>query len=178
MKKEKILWWIVAIISGIALGLALWGIFAFSILVANNPESSAFVIGCFGFFLFANRLIFGFTGITNTAIKVIENREIDKNKLAEKCHHHLQNLNEFSNISLLYMWKGALEPFKYTYFFAFFLIFAFDILFELQILTMTTIAPVIKGFMFGAAIPTLIVWGLELMANFYLNQTLLVQENE
>ena len=70
------------------------------------------------------------------------------------------------------LWKGSLEPYRYTYYFAFFFALALDILFELQILIIPSVSTVIKAFMLGAAIPTLFVWALELMANYYIRRML------
>ena len=71
MNKQRLVWWIIFIISLIALT----GIFYFSLNIAANPEASAFVIGAIGFWLFGNRLIFGFGAITDTVNKFLKKKK-------------------------------------------------------------------------------------------------------
>ena len=70
------------------------------------------------------------------------------------------------------MWLSSLEPFKYAYYFGFFLVFLIAALFELNIISSIVIGPIAEAVMLGAAIPTLIVWGLELLAGYYVGQVL------
>ncbi len=169
MNKERAVWWGIFIISLIILYLS---IFYMSLYVTSNPESFAFLFGGLGFWLFANRLIFGYGSIVDSINKYIENEKIDKQKLAEKSNHHLMNLYDFSIPSLFVLWKGAIEPYRYTYYFAFFFTLALDILFETHVFTISYIAVSIKAFMLGASIPTLIVWGLDLLSNHSINKML------
>ncbi len=172
MNKQRLLWWIIFLCSLIVLWLALTGVLYISI--ASNPEFFAFMIGLTGFWLFANRLIFGFGAIANTVYDYLENsNDVNKEKIAEKSHHQLLNLENYTVPSLILLWKGAFEPYRYTYYFAFFFTVALDILFELQILVIPSVSSIIKGFMLGAAIPTLLVWALELMSGYYLNRMIL-----
>ena len=169
MNKERIVWWGIFIISLIILYLS---IFYMSLYVTSNPETFAFVFGGLGFWLFANRLIFGYGSIVDSINKFIEDKEIDKKKLAEKSHHHLLNLDDYSIPALFILWKGSIEPYRYTYYFAFFFTLALDLLFETHVLTMSYVAIDIKAFMLGASIPTLLVWGLDLLSNHYINKML------
>ena len=78
---QRVLWWIVF---GIFAAVIVLGIFLFSLVIAAHPEAAAFVIGFFGFWLFANRLIFGYGGIANTAKAFLDGEIPDKSEIAQK----------------------------------------------------------------------------------------------
>ncbi len=171
---QRVLWWIVF---GIFAAVIVLGIFLFSLVIAAHPEAAAFVIGFFGFWLFANRLIFGYGGIANTAKAFLDGEIPDKSEIAKKIAKspeaaQLQKLEDLSAAALLSMWLSSLEPFKYAYYFGFFLVFLIAALFELNIISSIVIGPIAEAVMLGAAIPTLLVWGLELLAGYYVGQVL------
>ncbi len=171
---QRVLWWIAF---GIFVAVIVLGIFLFSLIVASHPEATAFVIGFLGFWLFANRLIFGYGGIANTAKALLDGEIPNKEEIAQKVAKSpeaakLQKLEELSVAALLSMWLSSLEPFKYAYYLGFFLTFLISILFELNIISSLVFGPVAEAVTFGAAIPTLLVWGLELLASYYVGQAL------
>ena len=172
MSKEKFLWWSVFTILAGAIALSFLGLFSLTTIIAVNPEATAFFIGFAGFWLFANRLIFGYGLLANIAKAFLDGRELNKEKIAQKANHPIEKLEEIGIVSLLVMWKNYLEPFKYAYYLGFFLVFTIALLFELNIIASITVAPIAKGLMLGSAIPTVIVWGLELIANSYLTESL------
>ncbi len=172
---ERVLWWISLILF---LGVVLVGLFFLSAVVAANPEAAAFLIGFLGFWLFANRLIFGYGGIANAAKALIEGEEVDRESVLKHVAKNpdaakLQRIEKLSTAALLSLWYGALEPFKYAYYLGFFLVFLLAILFELNIISSVIFAPISEAVALGAAVPTVIVWGLELLAGYYLNQSIL-----
>ncbi len=171
---QRVLWWIVF---GIFIAVIVLGIFLFSLVIAAHPEAAAFVIGFLGFWLFANRLIFGYGGIANAAKAFLDGEIPDKSEIAQKIAKspeaaQLQKLEDLSVAALLSMWLSSLEPFKYAYYLGFFLVFLIAALFELNIISSIVIGPVAEAVTLGAAIPTLLVWGLELLAGYYVGQAL------
>lgn len=172
---QRVLWWIVF---GIFIAVIVLGIFLFSLVIAAHPEAAAFVIGFLGFWLFANRLIFGYGGIANAAKAFLDGEIPDKSEIAQKIAKspeaaQLQKLEDLSVAALLSMWLSSLEPFKYAYYLGFFLVFLIAALFELNIISSIVIGPIAEAVMLGAAIPTLLVWGLELLAGYYVGQALI-----
>ncbi|NPA15174.1 MAG: hypothetical protein GXO44_01340 [Deferribacteres bacterium] len=171
---QRFIWWVVFLLFT---AFVLLSIFVLTTTVAANPEAVAFVISLMGFWLFANRLIFGFGGIANAASAFVRGEVVDKDrivgKIAADSHMgRLQKLYELEVVALLGMWRSGLEAFKYTYYFAFFIVLLIATLFELNVISSLVFGPVVKAFMFGAAVPTLIVWGLELLSNYYLAKAL------
>ncbi len=172
---QRVLWWIVF---GIFIAVIVLGIFLFSLVIAAHPEAAAFVIGFLGFWLFANRLIFGYGGIANAAKAFLDGEIPDKSEIAQKITKspeaaQLQKLEDLSVAALLSMWLSSLEPFKYAYYLGFFLVFLIAALFELNIISSIVIGPIAEAVTLGAAIPTLLVWGLELLASYYVGQALM-----
>ena len=179
---ERIIWWIALIFFAVAVAL---GLFVLAAAVASNPETAAFVLGFLGFWLFANRLIFGFGQIANLASAFVEGEEVNKEEVAEKVakspeEAKLRGLEELGVATLLAMWRSSLEPFKYAYYFGFFLLFLFAVMFELNIISSIVFGPIVEALTLGAAIPTVLVWGLELLSGYYLSKALIkaVQELE
>jgi len=179
---ERVIWWIAL---ALFTAIVLLGFFILAAVVAAKPETAAFALGFLGFWLFANRLLFGFGQIANIASALIEGEEVDPKEVAKKVAKHpleakLRGLEELGVATLLAMWRGALEPFKYAYYLGFFLVFLFTILFELNIISSIVFGPIVKAITLGAAIPTVLVWGLEMLADRYLAMALekAVQELE
>ena len=169
---QRVLWWIAF---GLFIAVIVLGIFLFSLVIAAHPEAAAFVIGFLGFWLFANRLIFGYGGIANAAKAFLDGEIPDKSEIAQKIAKspeaaQLQKLEDLSVAALLSMWLSSLEPFKYAYYLGFFLVFLIATLFELNIISSIVIGPIAEAVMLGAAIPTLLVWGLELLASYYVGK--------
>jgi hypothetical protein len=167
---QRVLWWIAF---ALFVALVVFGLFVISAVIASNPWTAAFFLGFLGFWLFANRLIFGFGGIANAAKAFLDGKVPDKAELAKKLAKtkemaQLQKLEELSVVALLGLLRNSLEPFKYAYYLGFFLVFLLAVLFELNIISSLVFGPIAQAVMLGAAIPTLLVWGLELLADYYL----------
>lgn len=158
------------ILFGIAVAAAAFGFAALIMIAASNPETAAFTIGLIGFWLFANRLIFGYGSVANMASQFLKGEEISKENLINKVKEPVEKIKELSIASLLTIWYNSLEPFKYTYYMGFFLLLTLTLIFEMNIIVAAPIALVVKALTFGAAIPTLLVWGLELLAGYYIAQ--------
>ncbi|MEO2083180.1 MAG: hypothetical protein ABGX12_04045 [Desulfurobacteriaceae bacterium] len=163
---QRAVWWIALTLFSLTIA---FGLFLMTASVAANPEAAAFILGLLGFWLFANRLIFGYGAISNTAEKVIEGEDVNKEEIAEKVAKSpeaakAQKLEELEAAALLSMWYGVLEPFKYAYYLGFFLLFLVAALCELNILSSVIFGPVVEAVTLGAAVPTLLVWSLEWLA--------------
>jgi len=164
---ERLVWWL---IFAVFTAVVLLGLFVLATVISLNPETASFVLGLLGFWLFANRLIFGFGQIANMAGAIAQGEEVTSEEVAEKVakspeEAKLRGLAELNAVTLLSMWRGALEPFKYAYYLGFFLVFLFAVLFELNIISSAVIGPIVIALTLGAAIPTVLVWGLELLAD-------------
>ena len=167
---ERKVWWIVLFL--LLIGILL-GYFLLAATVAQHPEAAAFTLGLFGFWLFANRLIFGFGQIANIASNFVRGEEVNKTALARKIakseeESKIRGFEELSAAALLSMWKQILEPFKYTYYLGFFLILVVALIFKLHLASSIIFGPIAEALTLGAAIPTVLVWGLELLADHYL----------
>ena len=121
------------------------------------------------FWLFANRLIFGYGAVADIAASILngEEKEFDKEEFAKKTGKTVEEIDNLSKTSLLILWKSSLEPFKYAFYFGFVLVFSFALLLGLNIITSVTFGPIIEGFVLGASVPSLLVWIMELMADAY-----------
>ena len=171
---ERVIWWIAF---AVFTAIILLGFFVLATVVSAKPETAAFVLGLLGFWLFANRLLFGFGQIANLASAIAEGEEVDSKEVAKKVAKRpeeakLRGLEELNAVTLLSMWRGALEPFKYAYYLGFFLVFLLAVLFELNIVSSAVIGPIVIALTLGAAIPTVLVWGLEMLADRYLVKAL------
>jgi hypothetical protein len=171
---ERVIWWIAF---AVFTAIVLMGFFLLATAVSAKPETAAFVLGLLGFWLFANRLIFGFGQIANLASSIAQGEEVDSKEVAKKVAKRpeeakLRGLEELNAVTLLSMWRGALEPFKYAYYLGFFLVFLLAVLFELNIVSSAVIGPIVIALTLGAAIPTVLVWGLEMLADRYLVKAL------
>ena len=172
MKLEKAIWWILIslfVVGSILFFFHLWLLSAWAIA---HPEYAAFIIGLLGFWLFANRLIFGYLGLTTFASSFLKGQELDKKELLLRARQKITKLEEWAVVSLLALWQEVLEPYKYAYYLAFFLVFVCTMLFELGFWGGEIASWVAKGLMFGAAIPTLLVFGLDLLTSHYVSEAL------
>ncbi len=168
MRGEKFLWWIFFILF---VAFLILGTLVFSAVIIENPVAAAFFLGLTGFWLFANRLIFGFAGITDTANTLLKGGEVDREKIASYSREPHERVKDLSLISLLILWRNYLEPYRYAYYIAFFLTFIISMLFQLNIIQ-SYAGTIAKGIMFGASVPTLIVWALDLFSKAYLAEAM------
>ncbi len=176
MRAEKILWWILVALFVIGSVLIFFHLLALGLVAIAYPEFASFLIGLFGFWIFANRLIFGYGGLANSAAAFLKGKQPLKKDILAKAKQPIEKLEELSIASLFALWQGVLEPFKYAYYFAFFLVFVCAMLFELDLLGGGIAAIAAKGLMLGAAVPTLLVFGLDLMAAHYVASALKFEE--
>lgn len=169
MSKERLVWWLFFASFVLFIVLMVTGLFSIAPFIEANPEVGAFLIGFVIFWLFANRLIFGYGAIADvsSALCKEEKAELNREEISKRTGKPMEELERLSEISLVMLWKGYLEPFKYALFFGFALVFSFALLFELNIITSLTVAPIAEGLMLGAAVPVLIAWVMELMADYY-----------
>jgi len=171
---ERVVWWATLILFIILISL---GLFILTATAASNPEAAAFILGFLGFWLFANRLIFGLGQIANLTSSFIEGKEIKKKEVAKKVAKNSGKANpkefdELGIVTLLTMWRSSLEPFKYTYYLGFFLLFLFAVMFKLNIISSIVFGPIVEALTLGASIPTVLVLGAELLSDYYLSKAL------
>ncbi len=168
MRGEKTLWWVFFIIFVAFLVL---GTLFFAATIIENPVAASFFLGLTGFWLFANRLIFGFAGITDTAHLIAKGEDVDRYRLILHSREPMERVKDLSLISILILWRNYLEPYRYAYYLAFFLTFIISMLFQLNIIH-SYVGIIAKGFMFGASVPTIIVLGLDVFSRAYMAELL------
>ncbi len=172
MRAEKILWWILGLLFLAGSILVFFHLLAFGVVVAAYPEFAAFFVGLLGFWLFANRLIFAYGGLANTGAALLKGKEFAKEELLAKAKQPVSKAEDLSIGALLALWQSTLEPFKYAYYLAFFLVFVCAMLFEMDLLGGGVSSIAAKGLMLGAAVPSLLVFGLDLLADHYVSSCL------
>ncbi len=164
MKGERTVWWVFFIIFVAFLVL---GTLFFTATIIENPVAASFFLGLTGFWLFANRLIFGFAGIVDTAHTIAKGEDIDRDKVVSMSKEPVERVKDLSIVSILFLWRNYLEPYRYAYYLAFFLTFVISMLFQLNIIQ-SYVGVIAKGFMFGASIPTIIVLGLDVFSRAHM----------
>jgi hypothetical protein len=70
---ERVFWWSFFVLF---LGTLIVGALFLPAAVSSSPEIAAFLLGLLGFWLFANRLIFGYAQIANAASSLKKGEEI------------------------------------------------------------------------------------------------------
>jgi len=68
MSKERLVWWAVFLTAAFLIALLTFGVVAMTAVLAASPELAAFLLGLAGFWLFANRLIFGYGSLVASVI--------------------------------------------------------------------------------------------------------------
>jgi len=142
--------------------LALLLFFGAALFASATPEELAFALGLFGFLLLANPLLFGYAGLLGFLAQV-EAGTARAEVVAEATRTPIEILEKLSGLALAAFWVRELAPYRYAYY-GFFLL-----------LLLIAIAPQLAGGVFGwagtltgvlwgAAVPTVLVFGLELMA--------------
>ncbi len=172
MRAEKILWWILGLLFLAGSILIFFHLLALGVIIAAYPEFAAFFVGLLGFWLFANRLIFGYGSLANTAAAFLKGKDFTKEDILSKFKQPVSKVEDFTVGSLLALWQSSLEPFKYAYYLAFFLVFICAMLFEMDLLGGWLPGVAAKGMMLGAAVPSLLVFGLDLLADHYVTSSL------
>ncbi len=168
MKGERAVWWIFFTLFVIEIVL---GILIFPATVATHPEAAAFLLGITGFLVFSNRLIFGYGSIVDITYALLQGKEVDREKLETMSKEPAEKVKDLSILSLITLWKNSLEPYKYSYYLAFFIVLIVTILFQLNI-TPSYLNIIAEALMLGAAVPTVIVWGLDNFSAAYLDEAI------
>ncbi len=139
-----------------------------------TPEELAFFLGLFGFFLLANPLIFGYAALLNFLGDVARGHA--KAETAYKALGTPQELqDEKAVLTLAVLWFNQLAPYRYAY-------YGFFLLLLLIALAPQLAGPafgwggVLIGLMWGAAVPTVVVFGLEIAAGWQLAGLLRIEE--
>jgi hypothetical protein len=171
MKKEKLLWWLIFIPFAGIIFLLILGLISLTTLTFLEPSIGAFLIGVFGFWLFANRLIFGYGEMANLASeylagKISEQEAIKKGNFPEKTKKPEEEISRLSFLSLITLWQASLEPYRYAFYLGFFVLLILDLVLEGEIIN----ADMLHALFLGALIPVLLVWSMEHLAGYYVEK--------
>ena len=131
-----------------------------------TPEELAFGLGLFGFLLLANPLIFGYAGLLNFLSAVARGQASTKG-VGEALQLPLELIEELSAAALAALWFNQLAPYRYAYYGLFLLLFLIALAPQLAGPVLGW-GGVLTGLMWGAAVPTVIVFGLEIAAGWQL----------
>ena len=142
--------------------LALLLFFGAAVFVSATPEELAFALGVFGFFLLANPLIFGYAGLLNF-IAEVRGGGGRAETVAEATRIPVDQLAELEGLALALLWVRELAPYRYTYYGLFLLLLLIALAPQLAGGAFAW-AGTLTGVLWGAAVPTVIVFGLELAA--------------
>ncbi|NPA80554.1 MAG: hypothetical protein GXO29_05865 [Thermotogae bacterium] len=138
----------------------------------SSPLVATFLLSFIGFYLFANRLVFGYWGIISAAGYYSRSSKIDRERVARATNYPLQLLQNLTAAAVLSFWLSYLEPFKYALYLVFFLLFLFNALIKVNIITNVAFGPFVDAAFWGAFIPTFVVLILELLARWRLSKLL------
>jgi len=142
--------------------LALLLFFGAAIFVSATPEELAFALGVFGFLLLANPLIFGYVGLLGFISKAKAGLA-KAETVAEATRVPLGQLEGLEDLALAALWLHELAPYRYTYYGLFLLLLLIALAPQLAGGAFAW-AGTLAGVLWGAAVPTVIVFGLELAA--------------
>jgi len=142
--------------------LALFLFFGAMLFASATPEELAFALGLFGFLLLANPLIFGYAGLLGFLAQV-EAGTAKPEVVAEATRTPLELLEKLSGLALAAFWVRELAPYRYAYY-GFFLLLLLIALAPQLAGGIFGWAGALTGVLWGAAVPTVLVFGLELLA--------------
>ena len=174
MKAERVVWWVILALLAGGVALALAGVTGW-LLLPSYPEEGAFLIGLVGFWLMANRLLFGYGALLTTIDKALKGEALDRGFLESRTREPLERLKELAEVSLILMWLRELEHSRYTYYGLFFLLAMLTLLTKLNLLGEMVLGNYLEGTFWGASVITFLVWALEITARNGLGQ-LMVKE--
>jgi len=139
--------------------LALLLFFGATVFAGATPEELAFLLGLFGFLLLANPLLFGYAGLLGFLAEV-EAGTAKAERVAEATHAPLALLKDLAGLALATFWLKELSPYRYAYYGLFLLLLLVAL--APQLAGGLAFAGVLTGVLWGAAVPTVLVFGLEL----------------
>ncbi len=141
----------------------LFGAWAFA---AATPEELAFALGLFAFLLLANPLLFGYGGLLGFLAQVRAGTARAET-VAEATHAPFELLERLGGAALAGFWLKELAPYRYTYYGLFLLLLLVALAPQMAGGPLAW-AGTLTGVLWGAAVPTVLVFGLELAASWQL----------
>ncbi len=140
--------------------LALFLFFGAALFTGATPEELAFALGLFGFLLLANPLLFGYTGLLSFLTEV-QAGTARPEQVAEATRAPLALLENLAGVALAAFWMRELAPYRYAYYGLFLLLLLVAL--APQLAGGFLFAGVLTGVLWGASVPTVLVFGLELV---------------
>jgi len=140
--------------------LALLLFFGAALFASATPEELAFALGLFGFLLLANPLIFGYAELLDFLAEV-QAGTARPETVAAATRTPVEILEKLGGIALAIFWIRELAPYRYAYYGFFLLLLLIAIAPQLVGSTFAWTGA-LAGVLWGAAIPTVLVFGLEL----------------
>ncbi len=140
--------------------LALFLFFGASLFASATPEELAFALGLFGFLLLANPLLFGYAGLLGFLAEV-QAGTARPERVAEATRTPLALLENLAGVALAAFWMRELAPYRYAYYGLFLLLLLVAL--APQLAGGLVFTGVLTGVLWGAAVPTVLVFGLELV---------------
>ena len=139
--------------------LALILFFGAALFAKATPEELAFALGLFGFLLLANPLLFGYAGLLGFLTEV-QAGSARPERVAEATNAPLELLKDLAGAALAAFWLRELAPYRYTYYGLFLVLLLVAL--APQLAGGWAFAGVLTGVLWGASVPTVLVFGLEL----------------
>ncbi len=160
-KWRKIIGWVLIAIFFVYLFMLYVNVYMAAL---SSPLVATFLLSFIGFYLFANRLVFGYWGVISAASLYDREGDVDREKVAKATSYPLRTLQDLTAVSLLLLWIASLEPFKYALYLVFFVLFLFTALVKTNIIANFAFGPFLSAAFWGAFIPTFMVFILEMWA--------------
>ncbi len=157
---RKVLAWLWFLLFAFALVL---GAVAFA---QATPEELAFALGLFGFLMLANPLLFGYAGLLGFLAELRQG-SARAETVAAALHYPIELLRELAALPLAALWLKELAPYRYAYYGLFLLLLMVAVAPQLSG-GVLGLSGVLAGALWGAALPTAMVFGLELAASWQL----------
>jgi len=142
--------------------LALLLFFGAALFASATPEELAFALGLFAFLLLANPLVFGYSGLINFLAEVRAGTG-KAEAVAEATRVPASQLEGMEGLALAAFWLRELAPYRYAYYGLFLLLLLVALAPQLAGGAFAW-AGTLAGALWGAAVPTVLVFGLELAA--------------
>ncbi len=171
MTLEKGSWIAVFLLLLLIIFLAVLGIYIGTV-VSAAPEVASFLLGFIVFFLLANKLLFGYSGLILTLQAIRSEKEIDKEKLKEKSKTPHAITEELEYKDLIFLWLKDIDYYRYTYYGIFSLLLLIWLLMKLDLFGILIGAGYLEGAFWGAAVVSFLVWTLDLTAHYLFSEIL------
>ncbi len=154
---KKFLFWLALIIFLIYLFYLNFNLVLAAALI---PSFNAFLLSLLGFFLFAIRLISGYTTVIAFTDLMLKDKEIEREKVEAHITDPMIRLSQYTIFELIKIINKGLEPYSYAYY------GLYMITILLSTLANTNLGGnILTGIFLGASIPTFIVWATALWAD-------------